>query len=149
MQMRGPKTEGGIERRRYEMRITVLKSDENGKPQTLLGVQRDITHEKQKREREREELLTYQNVFDSALLDMVFYDENGILSDINDAACKTFQIADKQVLINSQTHLRDVTYYDDVDISNLEMTRSTSVIDLVEMEKEGRKAVSVESDERL
>ena len=149
MQMRGPKTEGGIERRRYEMRITVLKSDENGKPQTLLGVQRDITHEKQKREREREELLTYQNVFDSALLDMVFYDENGILSDINDAACKTFQIADKQVLINSQTHLRDVTYYDDVDIPNLEMTRSTSVIDLVEMEKEGRKAVSVESDERL
>ena len=119
LQMRGPKTDDGLARRRYEVRITVFKSDENGKPLVLLGLQRDITHEKQKREREREELLTYQNVFDSALLDMVFYDENGILSDINDAACRTFQIADKQVLINSQTHLSQVTYYDEVDIANL------------------------------
>ena len=149
LQMRGPKTDDGMERRRYEIRITVFKSDENGKPLVLMGLQRDITLEKQKREREREELLTYKNVFDSSVLDMVFYDENGILSDINDAACRTFQIADKQVLINSQTHLRDVTYYDDVDIANLEMTRSTSIIDLVEMEKEGRKAVSVESNARL
>ena len=149
MHMRGPKTEPGMERRRFETKITVFKSDENGKPQMLLGVQRDITHEKQKREREREELLNYQNVFDSALLDMVFYDENGILSDINKSACNTFKVADKQTLVNAQQHLNEVTYFDDIDISKMETTRCTSIIDIKEMEKVGRKAATVELDARL
>ena len=149
MEMNGPKPETGTEQSRYEVKITVHRRDESGKPRLLLGVQRDITNDRQKRERQREKILNYQTVFNSPITDMVFYDENGIMTDINDTACKTFHIADKQTIINAHTHLSQVTYFDDIEIDKIEKTRCTSVIDLQTMEKEGRKGQGVELQARL
>lgn len=149
IEMRSPKPEAGIKQNRYEIKITIHSRDEAGKPKILLGVQRDITNEEHRRERQREKLLNYQTVFNSPIMDMVYYDENGILTDINEMACKTFHIADKQTIINAHTHLNQVTYFDDLDIQKIEKTRCTSVIDLQKMEKEGRKGQGVELADRF
>lgn len=142
--MRGPQTTAGTEQRHYEIKITVCKRDADGKPQLLLGVQRDTTRERQQRDHERDELLTYQNVFNTPILDMVFYDENGILTDINDMACRDFGIANKHTIIDSHAHLRQLTYLDDIDIKTLEKTQCTSIIDVKKMEREGRRGAGVE-----
>lgn len=145
----GPKGIDGDEQKRYEIRLSVYQRDETGVPTIILGTQRDITYEKQRREREREELLTFQNVFNSSLVDMVFYDENGFITDINDSACRTFQIKDKAALINARQHLKEVSYFEHTDIKQLEQTHCTTLIDVEAMEIQGRKAMSVERKGQL
>lgn len=145
----GPKGIDGDEQKRYEIRLSVYQRDETGVPTIILGTQRDITYEKQRREREREELLTFQNVFNSSLVDMVFYDENGFITDINDSACRTFQIKDKAAFINARQHLKEVSYFEHTDIKQLEQTHCTTLIDVEAMEIEGRKAMSVERKGQL
>ena len=142
MHMRGPKTEPGMERRRFETKITVFKSDENGKPMPINGWHFSLSH---------------SGSFWALVVDR---SEIGIdievprvvperVSDINKSACQTFKVADKQTLVNAQQHLNEMTYFDDIDISKMETTRCTSIIDIKEMEKVGRKAATVELDARL
>ncbi len=134
--------QGETEMRRYEVKVKVLKRDETGVPTTIVGVQRDVTHERQQRERERDELLTYQNIFNSSIIDMVLYDEMGIINDINDHACQTFGITDKQAFINARQRLENVTYFN-YDAQKVEKTHCVTSIDIQRMEKEGRKAKGV------
>ena len=72
------------EPRQYEVMLSVTERDSKGHVKMLLGVQRDIT-DMLKREQEVNQLLMrYHTVFNSALTDMIYYDKDGRLSNIND-----------------------------------------------------------------
>ena len=143
LQMRGPSAEAGTVLRRYEVKVSVDSRDESGTPLTIMGIQRDITYEKKQREREREKLLTYQTIFNSSLVDMVFYDENGILTDVNDLSAQSFHIADKQALIEANQHISEMTSFDNIDLDNVEQMRCTALLDMTRLDEEGRKSNAV------
>lgn len=149
LHMQGPKTEAGLEQRRYEVNVSVLQRNQQGKPTVILGVQRDITLDKNQRKREREDLISYKMVFESSLVDMAFYDENGILTDINDLSVASFQIADKQALIDSNQHISEMTRFDNLDLDNLEPMRCTALMDMGQLDEEGRKSDAVALQGRL
>lgn len=149
MQMRGASSESISGVRRYEVKVSVFRRDESGKPLTILGVQRDITDEKKQRDREREQLLKYQTVFNSSLVDMVLYDENGILTDINDQSAKSFQIPNKQALIAANQHISEMTSFDNIDLDNVEQMRCTALMDMNKLDEEGRKSNAVELQGKL
>ncbi len=149
LQMRGSSSETVSGPRRYEVKVSVLRRDDSGKPLTILGVQRDITDERNLRERERERLLRYQTVFNSSLVDMVLYDENGILTDINDQSAQSFHIANKQALIEANQHISEMTSFDNIDLDNLEQMRCTALMDLNKLDEEGRKSNVVKLQGKL
>ena len=148
MVLRGPMSTE-MRQQRYEVRVSVFQRDEQGVPTVLLGRVRNITYDRARREHERDMLLKYQNVFRTPLVDMVYYDENGIMDDINDHACQTFQVHDKQALINMRHHITQVTYLDEKSLEQMEKTCCTTLLDLKRMEEEGRKAYSVQRDNQL
>lgn len=85
--------------RQLEINIQVLERDAKNQPVQILGMQRDITDELEKKSKVSQLLMQYHTVFNQALIDMVYYDANGVLVDINDKACETFGIKDRQAFL--------------------------------------------------
>ena len=70
----------------YEIHISVAGRDKRGNVSSILGIQHDITNEVRKQHQVNQLLMRYHTVFNSSLLDMVFYDKDGVILDINEKA---------------------------------------------------------------
>ena len=121
----------------YEVTLSVVERDRQGQAKMVLGVQRDIT-DILKREQEINQLLMrYHNVFNSALSDMIYYDKDGRLSDINDKACSSFSINDRRGLLLSDLRIEDNPLFGSINFENSAATRTTAILDTTELESEG------------
>ena len=69
--------------RNYTMSMTVLSRDRSGQPTELIATRSDVTEERLAQKEAEEMMLRYQSIFNSAMTDMVYYDENGIITDMN------------------------------------------------------------------
>ena len=131
-----PNAEGG--QNSYDVNISVVERDDKGHAKTLLGVQRDVT-DTLKREQEISQLLMrYHTVFNSALSDMIYYDKDGRLSDINDKACKSFSTDDKRGLLFSNLRIEDnPIVFDSIDLSRPDDIRTTAILGVDKLEDQG------------
>ena len=71
------------EMRHFTMIMTVLHRDKEGHPTELIATRSDVTEERQQQKEAEEMMLRYQSIFNSAMTDMVYFDENGFITDIN------------------------------------------------------------------
>ena len=131
-----PNAEGG--QNSYDVNISVVERDGKGHAKTLLGVQHDVT-DTLKREQEVSQLLMrYHTVFNSALSDMIYYDKDGRLSDINDKACKSFSTDDKRGLLFSNLRIQDnPIVFDSIDWSRPDDIRTTAILGVDKLEAQG------------
>ena len=113
----------------YEVTVSVARYGKQGEIQDLLGIQRDITDETLRKENVNSLLMRYHTVFNSALIDMIFYDKDGVLRDINEKACQTFGIQDRRSVLKDQFLLVNNPMFCNVDFNKLENTRTTSLVD--------------------
>ena len=113
----------------YEISVSVLRSDRRNNPTILLGIQHDITGEKEKMEKAQSLTLRYHTVFDSSQVDMVYYDADGYLSDINEKACETFKINDRDVLLRSRVHYKDIPALADLDYQHIDNCQMSVISD--------------------
>ena len=121
----------------YEINISVLKRDQKHHPVTLLGVQRDITESKRRGEKTHELSLQYQTVFNSSLVDMIFYGPDGRLLDLNEKACETFMIADRHSFLKKNVHINDIPSYRHINIDELyDSIRLSSITDIDQVKQE-------------
>ena len=122
----------------YDVNISVVERDGKGRAKTLLGVQHDVT-DTLKREQEVSQLLMrYHTVFNSALSDMIYYDKDGRLSDINDKACKSFSTDDKRGLLFSNLRIQDnPIVFDSIDLSRPDDIRTTAILGVDKLEAQG------------
>ena len=130
-----PTAEGG--QRQYEVMLSVVERDDKGRPKTLLGVQRDLTDALNREQEVNQLLMRYHTVFDTALSDMLYYDKDGRLSDINDKACSSFSISDRRGLLLSELHIDDNPLFNSFDFTNPVNTRTTAILSIAELEKYG------------
>lgn len=130
-----PAADGGL--RYYETSISVLERDDNGHAKTLLGVQRDMTDALVREQEVSQLLMRYHTVFNSALSDMIYYDKDGRLSDINDKACSSFSINDRKKLLVSELRIEDNPLFGKIDFTHPVPMRTTAIMSTDELEKEG------------
>lgn len=114
----------------YEITITVLRKGKSGFPLQLLGTQRDITDEQQRAEEAKRTALRYQTLFDSSLVDMVYFDGEGTMLDINDKACESYFVKDRKALIAKKPKYTDWPSMRDIDLTSDTPTPSSSIVDL-------------------
>ena len=81
-------------------------------------------------------LMRYHTVFNTSLVDMIYYDANGVMCDINEKACRTFKVPDRDFLLSRTLLLKDNPFFSNVDFEHLEDTRATSVIDFKDYQDE-------------
>ena len=114
----------------YKISLTVLHRDKKGKAKTILGIQRDITESRTRKEKTRNLALRYHTIFNSSLVDMIYYDANGLMTDINDKACETFGIANRDDLMRRRVRITDIPSYRDLDYDHLENLQMVSITDI-------------------
>ena len=121
----------------YEINISVLKRDQKHHPTMLLGIQRDITESKRRGEKAHNLSLQYQTVFNSSLVDMIFYGPDGRLMDLNEKACETFMIADRESFLKKSVHINDIPSYRHINIHELyDSIRLSSITDIDQVKRE-------------
>ena len=131
-----PKDEGGG-RHIYEVHLSVLRRDRQGNPVTLLGMQKDVTENMARTIQSQRLHLRFHTVFNSSLVDMLYYDADGYISDINEKACETFGIANRKEALARHTHINQIPPFRGIDFRNVEHVQSTTIASTRELKEEG------------
>lgn len=112
----------------FEMNITVAHK-QKGVPSLLLGIQHDITDDYRRQQTVSQLLLRYQTVFNSALVDMIYYDKDGVLTDINERACKSFNVPSRDYAVRGHFLLENNPIFNRIPLEQMQNTRASSIID--------------------
>lgn len=89
----------------YVILLSVFHRDRTGKPTIIIGTRNDVSQDRQRQQRVKDTLTRYHAIFDSIMVDMTYFNKNGYLTDLNDKACQTFGISDKNGIAD------DITIY--------------------------------------
>ena len=114
--------------RHYEVTVSVDRRDPNGRVTSILGIQHDVTDEYRRLESVNQLLLRYHTVFNTSLVDVVYYDSNGVLRDINERACKAFGVSDRNFVLQNEFLLKNNPIFADVDIETMNNIRTSSIV---------------------
>ncbi len=114
--------------RHYEMTVSVDRRDSRGRVTSILGIQHDVTDEYRRLETVNQLLLRYHTVFNSSLVDIVYYDNQGVLRDINERACQVFGVKDRDFVINKFL-LKNNPIFANLDIESMPNTRTSCIVD--------------------
>ena len=112
--------------RDYNVDIGVLRRNRYGKPTDILGTRVDITNERERQLRIQDSMIRYQAVFNTAMIDMVVYDAEGYIIDMNDKALHGIH-TNKDNLIQEHIHLKDVLGMEDIDLDTFETMHITQI----------------------
>ena len=119
----------------YNVTISILRYDQRNKPTVLLGTQQDITEDQEKAESTRNLALMYHTVFNTSLIDMIYFDANGVLTEINDKACEMLAVKDKQALIDSKLTLADLPALEGIDFQTLDRMYTSSITKVKDIDR--------------
>ena len=76
----------------YTAYMTVLRRDKQNKPSIIIISKSDTSQDRMRQEQTKESMLRYQSLFNSALIDMVYYDADGYISDMNNKSLELTKI---------------------------------------------------------
>ncbi|MBR1880618.1 MAG: PAS domain S-box protein [Prevotella sp.] len=115
--------------RHYEMTVSVDRRDSRGRVTSILGIQHDVTDEYRRLETVNQLLLRYHTVFNSSLVDMLYYDNKGVLQDINERACQAFGVPNRKYVLNNKFLLKNNPFFADVNLETMDNTRTSCIVD--------------------
>ena len=113
------------ELRNFTVALSVLRRNKEGHPTDIIGTRSDTTEERLKQKEARENMLRYQAIFNSAMIDMVVYDENGIIIDMNEKAWMAFR-GKKEEILSSKISVSQVLGME-VDLDTMEPIYLTQI----------------------
>ena len=112
----------------FQTSLSVLQRDSRRRPRILIGIERDITDETVKVEETRRLSLRYHTLFHASPVDMIYYNADGVLTDLNDKACETFGVRDRQAVLKRGVTVSDIPPYREINIDRLDSSIEMSVI---------------------
>ncbi len=115
--------------RHYEISFSVMSRGDDGLPTSLMAIQHDVTEEYQRQQKINQLLVHYHTIFNSSLLDMLYYDKNGVLTDINERACKAFNVQNREQVLDGSFLLKDNPFYSQIPLNEMTNTLTGSIID--------------------
>ena len=127
--------------RTFEVNLRVFERNEEGHPTKIIGIERDITKEMEQQEHVDSLIMRYQTVFNSSAVDLTYYDKDGYLTDINEKACQTFGVKDKN-LVRHRTNITDLPPFRDIDIKTFAGCRLSCAVDIDQIRRRGEGRVS-------
>ena len=120
----------------YEEAITVISRDENGLPTALMGIQHDVTDEYRQQEKIKKLLIRYQTIFNSSLLDNLYYDSKGVLREINERACENFNLKSREQVLDGSFLLKNNPFFNQLQFDQIEDSYTGSIIDFDKLTEE-------------
>ena len=109
----------------YTATLSVLRRDDHTKPSIILLSKTDSTQNRMRQALIKQSMLRYQSLFNSAMVDMVIYDADGYIIDMNAKALSTMNL-DIDTIRREKISLRDVLCMD-IDINKFEYFYATQL----------------------
>ena len=122
--------------RHYETSVSVISRGDNGLPTSLMGIQHDVTDEYRRQQKINQLLIRYHTIFNSSLLDNLYYDKNGVLREINERAMKGFNVKSREQVLDGTFLLKNNPFYNQLPLANIENTYAGSIIDFDKLTEE-------------
>ena len=135
VRIRGAKEEDGTQKT-FDINVTVSHRSKDGAVERLLCVQHDVTRELARQQQVGQLLMRYHTVFNSSLVDMLYYDNKGVLRDLNEKACETFGVKNRSEVLQGNFLLENNPMFENVDFEKLENTRTSSIINYKNYQEE-------------
>ena len=110
----------------YTVALSVLRHDKGGHPTTILCTRSDVTKELERQIQVKNTMLRYQAIFNSVMVDMVAYDTEGYIVDINQKALTALGV-DLQTIRNRKISIKDVVGDPDLDVEHFEQMYLTQI----------------------
>ena len=107
--------------------LSVLRRDKNGKPMDIIGTTSDVTEEKLRQRQTKDAMLRYKTVFNNSMVDIVAYNGDGVIIDMNEKARRAFPNGLDSIL-EAKISLSDVLGSDLEDIEQMEYTYVTQLL---------------------
>lgn len=82
--------------------------------------------------------MRYHTVFNSSLIDMLYYDKDGVLTDINEKACRSFGISNRQKLLDGKYKIEENPLFNDIDFRNADNIHNAAIIDFSKFQKDNQ-----------
>ena len=115
-----------IDSNNYTVTLSVLRRDKHKRPSIIIIAKTDTTQDRMRQALIKESMLRYQSLFNSALVDMVYYDADGYISDMNTKSLSVMGI-DNEEIRRRKISLRDVLGMKDLDIDKFEYFYATQL----------------------
>ena len=115
-----------IDSNNYTVTLSVLRRDKHKRPSIIIILKTDTTQDRMRQALIKESMLRYQSLFNSALVDMVYYDADGYISDMNTKSLSVMGI-DNEEIRRRKISLRDVLGMKDLDIDKFEYFYATQL----------------------
>ena len=115
-----------IDSNNYIVTLSVLRRDKHKRPSIIIILKTDTTQDRMRQALIKESMLRYQSLFNSALVDMVYYDADGYISDMNTKALSLIGV-DNEEIRRRKISLRDVLGMKDLDIDKFEYFYATQL----------------------
>ena len=108
--------------------MSVFRRDKNGKPTDIIGTYSDVTADRQRQQQVKDNMLRYQSIFHTAMVDTIVYDSKGYMYDMNEKADKVFP-GGKEGALKNRVNLRDVLG-EDISMDTLQPTYLTRLYEI-------------------
>ena len=139
--------DGDKQEHEFMISLSVLQRDKEGRPLVILGTKKDITQEQIQKRLDEERTMRYWAIFNTPLVGIMYFNREGILTNINEKACQTYE-CDRQELIDEE-----ISYHDMFDIElpmeEIDGYYFTQVIDIDKITKKERKLKACKRKGRL
>ena len=118
----------------YDVSLSILRHNRKGQPSIILGTERDVTETQKQAEHTRNMMLRFHTIFESSLVDMIYFDSDGTMIDINDKACESYHVRDKRDLLAHKPKIEDFPTLRDLDLSQVDEIYVSSIADLTNVD---------------
>ena len=85
-------------RREFILTMSVFRYTKNGNPEIIVGMMDEQTERLQAQREAKDAMLRYESIFSTSMVDMTYYNQKGILTNINQKACETFHCNREEIL---------------------------------------------------
>jgi PAS domain S-box-containing protein len=103
----------------YTLSLSVLRRNKNGMPTTILCTRSDITNELLRQMKVKDTMLRYQAIFQTVMIDMIFYNEKGFIVDMNQKSLNALGMTVEQLRAR-KFHIKDVLGIENFDFEHMD-----------------------------
>lgn len=112
--------------RDYDVVLSVLRRNKKKKPSVIICSKSDTTDDLIRHRKVKDTMLRYQSLFSSAMIDMVYYDKDGYITDMNQKALSALP-ASIETIRERKISVSDVLGEGNIDINNMELIYLTQI----------------------
>ena len=110
----------------FSVDLSVMRRDGNRRPTVIISATTDITASRLRQQQQKDTMLRYRYIFNSALVDTVSYDEHGFIDDMNEKATGGIG-GNIQRILNAHISVQEVLGEPDLSLDDLEYTYITQL----------------------